>query len=96
MDLSHLKQPEEEVGPFRVLIDHEFGMVERHEGGDLLAILRRSPRGLAAKDAAVVLFSATKPTDSEVEKARRKLEKLVTADLAFARREVAFHRLRVS
>lgn len=85
VDLSHLKQPEEEVGPFRILIDHELGMIERHDGGDLLAMLRHAPGGLTARDAAVLLFNASKPTDSDVEKARRRLEKLVTADVAFPR-----------
>ena len=87
VELSHLKQPEEEVGPFRVLIDHELGMVERHDGGDLLAILRTARTGLTARDAACVLFSTARPSGPQVEKARRKLERLVRSNLAFPRRE---------
>lgn len=86
VDLSHLKQPQEEVGPFRILVDHEFGMIERHDGGDLLGVLRSTTGPLAAKDVAGMLFATTRPTDSDVEKARRKLEKLVAKGLAYARR----------
>jgi hypothetical protein len=49
VELSHLKQPLEEVGPFRVLIDHELGQVEIHDGGDLVAILRATPNGLCVR-----------------------------------------------
>lgn len=86
VELSHLKQPFEEVGPFRVIVDHELGMVERYDGGDLLGILRTARQGLTAKESACVLFSTAKPTDSEVEKARRRLEKLVHRGLAMPRR----------
>jgi hypothetical protein len=86
VELSHLKQPLEEVGPFRVIIDHELGMLEIHDGADPLAILRAAKKGMAARDAATVLFSTSKPTDSEVEKARRRLEKLVARGFVFANR----------
>jgi hypothetical protein len=86
VELSHLKQPEDEVGPFRILVDHQLGTIERHDGGDLLAILRAAPGGLAARDAACVLFSTANPTDAQVEKARRRLDKLVAQHLAYPRR----------
>lgn len=84
LELSHLKQPLEEVGPFRVLVEHELGMIERHEGGDLLAIVRASP-GITAGQAACVLFSTSRPTDSQVEKTRRKLERHVDGKRVFRR-----------
>lgn len=85
VEFSHLKQPVEEVGPFRVIIDHEAGAVAVHEGGDVLAILRSASTGTTAKDMACVLFSTTKPTPAEVEKARRKLARLVDKQLVFER-----------
>jgi replicative DNA helicase len=87
VELGHLKQPHEEVGPLRVLIDHELGEVEVHEGGDVLAILRGASSPMAARDVARVLFSSDKPTDAEIEKARRRCERLVGKGLAVANRQ---------
>jgi replicative DNA helicase len=87
VELGHLKQPHEEVGPLRVLIDHELGEVEVHEGGDVLAILRGVSSPMAAKDVARILFSSTKPTDAEIEKARRRCERLVGGGLVMAMRQ---------
>ena len=86
VDFSHLKQPLEEVGPFRIMIDHELGMVEVHDGGDPLAILRTARQGMAARDLACVLFSTAKPTDAETEKARRRLEQAAGRGVVFANR----------
>jgi replicative DNA helicase len=61
----------------RLTIDHDLGTVEVYEGGDVLAILQNARAPMAARDAAAVLFSTAKPTLAEVEKARRRLEKLV-------------------
>jgi AAA domain len=87
VELSHLKQPQEEVGPLRVLIDHELGEVEVHDGGDPLAILRAASSPMAAKDVARVLFSSDRPTDAETEKARRRCDRLVERRLAVADRQ---------
>jgi replicative DNA helicase len=87
VELGHLKQPAEEVGPLRVLVDHELGQVEVHEGGDPVAILRSAPRGMAVRDVACVLFSTTKPTASEIEKTRRRLVAAENRGQAFGRRE---------
>jgi hypothetical protein len=83
VELSHLKQPNEEVGPMRVIIDHERGALSVFEGGDPYAILRDSATPMAARDVARVLFSTDKPTANDVEKARRKLDKLTDKGLAF-------------
>lgn len=86
IELGHLKQPQEEVGPLRVVIDHDTGDVNVFEGGDALAIVRSSGSPMSAKDVARVLFSASNPTDAETEKARRRLEKLATRGLVYADR----------
>lgn len=86
VELSHLKQPQEEVGPLRVIIDHDSGSVDTYEGGDALTILRSAGSPMGAKDVARVLFTTSNPSDAEVEKARRRLEKLVPRGLARADR----------
>ena len=87
IELAHLKQPQEEVGPLRVTIDHDLGGVDVFEGGDALAILRAARTPLAAKDVARVLYSSSKPTDAEVEKARRRVERLVQGGVAVVNRQ---------
>ena len=83
IELRHLKQPREEVGPLRVIHDHARGVSTLAVGADLLAILRTRPNGLSAKAAAVALFGDEKPTSAQTEKARRRLDALVTASQAY-------------
>lgn len=74
----HLKQPMEEVGPFRVSHDHDAGLSTRWEEADLVGLARQAGRkGVTAKGVAAVLFDRSKPTDAEVQKARRRLDALV-------------------
>lgn len=87
VEISHLKQPMDEVGPFRMVIDHDSGTVEVFEGGDALEILRSSGSPMSAKDVARVLFSTSSPSDAEVEKARRRLERFVKRGLVHADRQ---------
>lgn len=79
VELAHLKQPAGEVGPFRVIHDHAIGHSTIEHQTDLLLLARVAPKhvGLTAQAAAVALFSDEKPSKSHVEKARRRLEKLV-------------------
>jgi DNA polymerase III delta prime subunit len=77
VDLVHLKQPAAEVGPHRVIHDHDHGTSEVWHNTDVLAIAKASGvRGVTAKTVAAALFSTDKPSASEVEKARRRLLKL--------------------
>jgi len=76
VEMRHLKQPAEEVGPFQLIHDHKAGSTEVWHGTDLLAVARASRSGLTSKAAAAALFSTDKPSPAEVEKARRKLERL--------------------
>jgi AAA domain len=73
VDVRHLKQPAEEVGPLRVLHDHARGETTPYESPELGDLLTASD-GASAKDAARVLYESPKPSRSEVEKARRRLE----------------------
>lgn len=75
--MKHLKQPAEEVGPYKLRHDHTTGTTAVHHGVDLLQAVRdERDAGLTAKDAARLLFDTQEPSDNEVEKARRRLDKL--------------------
>ena len=81
VELTHLKQPMEPLGPWQVVHDHLTGRSEIYHRADLLKLAETwrpsGAAGLTAKDAACALFGIEKPTASEVEKARRKLDKHV-------------------
>ena len=74
VELRHLKQPAEEVGPLRILHDQARGELTVFEEADSLSILRKAPKGLTPTNLAAVLFGAD-PTPAQVEKARRKLKR---------------------
>lgn len=76
VELSHLKQPSDAVGPLTLIHDHDKGTTEVQEGVDLFAIVRTS-NGLTAEGAARALFGAEEPKRNEIERARRKLDRLV-------------------
>ena len=79
---THLKQPAEEVGPFKVLHDHAAGESEVWHGADLLALARGAgEEGLTAKAAAVQMFDTSKPSAAQIQKARRKLAALARKGL---------------
>ncbi len=77
VDFRHLKQPVEEVGPFKVQHDHVTGTSSVFEQVNLETALRSATHGLLVRDAASLMFEKDDPTPNEVEKARRKLNKLV-------------------
>jgi len=85
VELRHLKQPADEIGPLQVVHNHDLGVTTIHEQADLEVVLERTVGGLTVKDAARVLFESDEPRQNEIEKARRKLDKLV--DRGHARRE---------
>lgn len=72
----HLKTPENEVGPFRVVHDHDAGVSEVEAAVDLVAMIARSGvQGVTALEYAVALFGVAKPSPAQREKARRQLER---------------------
>jgi len=75
VDLHHVKQPAAEIGPFKVMHDHDAGRSTIWQSVDLLALVKACG-SITAKDAAAKLYDVDKPTPAEVAKARRKLEKL--------------------
>ena len=76
VELRHLKQPEGEVGPFNVLHDHVRGISTVRDRVDLLGALAIAPHGITVADAASLLFEKSAPSKSEIEKGRRRLDKL--------------------
>lgn len=86
VELIHLKQPMEPIGPYMVLHDHKCGRSEIHHQTDLLTLTRYQGRvGMTARLAAEAVFSTDKPTEAQIQKARRKLAGLVDAGLLTVR-----------
>ena len=78
--LHHVKQPAAEVGPLKVIHDHDAGRSTVWHAADLVEVARIRG-GLSAVDAAAVLFETEKPSAAEKEKARRKLAALASQGL---------------
>lgn len=79
---SHLKQPAETVGPFKVLHDHPRGISSVHNTADPLHMAEAAgPDGITVTDFARALYDSEKPSKNEIEKARRRLDSLVKKSL---------------
>lgn len=77
VDMRHVKQPLNEVGPFRLLHNHDAGLLTVEHQVDLLLIAKVSGGvGLTAQAAAGALFDTDRPSRAQVEKARYRLDKL--------------------
>ena len=74
VSFHHIKQPASEVGPFKIIHDHDTGRSTWHSVD--LVILAKQPGGLTAVAAAMAIFETDKPTANEKDKARRRLDKL--------------------
>ena len=81
VELSHLKQPVDAIGPLTLLHDHERGVTVVQNEVDLLALVRTS-NGLTAQGAARALFKKESPEPNETERARRRLEQLCKKGVA--------------
>lgn len=80
VELRHLKQPGAEVGPLKIEHDHTTGTSTVWRGFNLLAFLRHQPKGATARDVAIASTEKQDPTENEVKKAKRSLDKLTTVD----------------
>lgn len=86
VSFRHLKPPMIEVGPFRVVHDQAAGTSDVQHGVDLLELVKiAGATGLLAANAAAALFDTNKPTAAEVEKARRRLERLCESGTLYRR-----------
>lgn len=78
VELTHLKQPADEVGPLQLLHDHTRGRTSLDGGSTVEEILSEyATTGLEARKLAERLFKRTDPDRNQIEKARRRLESLV-------------------
>lgn len=81
VEWTHLKQPMEEIGPFKVVHDHGAGQSEVHKPIDPVAMAEDAgAEGVTARLVAQAWFGVTKPSDAQLEKARRLLTKLADQD----------------
>jgi replicative DNA helicase len=89
VSMRHLKQPAGECGPWKLRHDHPRGRTEVWHQVDVLALLKATgQQGLTPAALAVNLYPNPKgkPTTSEVEKARRRLDQYVEQGLAIQRK----------
>jgi replicative DNA helicase len=82
IDFRHIKQPLNEVGPWRLLNNPDAGYMAVDHNVDLLDLVAfQGADGLTAKGAAIALFETEKPRRADVQKARRRLDKLTNQGL---------------
>lgn len=80
--VHHLKLATGEIGPLQVVHDHEHGTSTVDPALDPVALLRASSGGLTVRELAEVVSGAPEPRRSDIEKARRNLERLARTGLA--------------
>lgn len=79
---KHPRQPAEEVGPFQLMHDQAAGTITvNHETSLTDMVAHCGPEGLTARGAACALFDTERPSRGQIEKARRRLERLAQDDL---------------
>ena len=76
VELSHLKQPSESVGPMKIVHDHTTGTTTVAEQVDAWSAVKGATRGITAGGAAMIMFGEPTPDRNAIEKARRQLDRL--------------------
>jgi len=77
VELVHLKQPAEQLGPWTVVHNHDAGRSEIDRQPDVLTLVRNQRQvGMTAKMLAKLLREHGEPTRSDTERARRRLDGL--------------------
>lgn len=82
VELMHLKQPANPIGPLKIEHDHHNGTSSIVEKFDPLQWLRHRRSGGTAAEAARQMFTKHEVTDADRKRAERKLQALVRAGLA--------------
>lgn len=82
VQLLHLKQPADEVGPLWLTHDPLTGALAVQGQSDPLDLLRSSSNGLTKRELGRLMFECQEPDRSQLEKARRRLEGLTERGLA--------------
>jgi len=78
----HLKQPREPWGPAWIAHDHEHGRSSVQKRVDVLELLAVT-QVQTASSLATAIFETERPNRSQIERARRQLDKLVSSGLAY-------------
>jgi len=73
VELRHLKQPADEVGPLMLLHDNVAGTTTADGSVDVVDILGASPAPMAVKDIASRLFKISDPKRNDIAKVKRRL-----------------------
>lgn len=84
VELLHLKQPMNDIGPFKIQHNRETGLtsVYHDEDTDVIALARRCmTSGLSLNEATTCMFTVESPTAAQRQKARRKLAAFVEKGL---------------
>lgn len=76
VEFRHLKQPEGDLGNFQIVHDHGCGTSTIHQRADLVQVLAKAHHGVTVAGAAQLLFEKSDPHPNDIEKARRRLNKL--------------------
>lgn len=77
VELIHLKQPAAEIGPIKLEHDHTAGRTDVLKEQDPLDIVRKSSKPVGAGDVARQIYSKNQPSENDVRKVRRRLDRLV-------------------
>lgn len=77
----HVKQALNQLGPWKLNVDHEGGRMTIDHEVDLIELASSSPDGITVEGAARAIFDSERPTPANKEAARRKLTKLAEAGL---------------
>ena len=86
VSFRHLKQPADEIGPFRLLHDQDAGVMTIEHQIDLVDLVRAAGVfGMTARAAATAITDKQNPSRSDTEKARRQLDRLCAAGLLYRR-----------
>jgi replicative DNA helicase len=81
VELRHLKQPIDEIGPWNIRHDHAHGDSSIEKSTDLIEIVLRSgTQGLTAVAAASLVYETETPKRNEIERTRAKLDRLAGND----------------
>lgn len=86
--MHHLKQPMDEIGPLTIIHDHTAGTSTVEEGVSVLDMCS-THGGTDVQTVARRLYNVTEPTKPQIEKARRKLDKLCASGLVEKREGVS-------
>ena len=75
VEFTHLKQPDETIGPFQIVHDHRSGTSTALDRVDAYTIVMGAPKGVTAAEIATTLYGNA--DNNSARKARRQLDRLV-------------------